>query len=1396
MDFLNPGGLVWLAALPLLLVPYLLRERTRRRLVPALFLYEGIARTRRLRLFGVPRLEPLFWLQLLLLALLAVAIARPALTASTTRGALVLDDSASMQAPVADGGTRLDRARRAALEAIAADPARIWDVFALSPAPRALGAGLTAEEARERASGLRASDAPHPDAATLRTFLEGLARRGYGTIHVVGAFHPATGPRLEVVDVSEPAANAGITAVTVAGGSVEVVIGNFSASPVTRNVVFEETGGRVIASRPIGVAARGSRSVTVSLAGGATYRVHLEPRDVFPLDDEIALPLVTRERSLLVVSDGGLAGLDALKKPLGLRIDTVAPGSFRVEDAARRDLVIFHLAAPTEPIAVPALYLLPPPASFLPAPTRSADHPALGLAEPTHPAVRYVAAGALAPRRALLFDRAPGWNPLVVSGAGAALLVTERPVRAVVSGIDLLPFVADRNRPASILLLDLLSWLAPGGGASVAPTGTPLHPGEGALRVRLPDGTVVEPARGAVRADRQGLYWIEYPDRREPVARALLSARESSLESAPELPAPGEFAPVASERTVRPLWRTLSFAAIALLLLEAVLQFARRGGFSPFAVILRVAVLAIVGLAAVDPSWTAPAEHLPPVLLVDVSASVPAPVRAAKTAELRRKFAPSSVKAFAEKTAATTIAGLEGVVSRVGPAGTNIESALAAAALDAPPGAALLLLTDGWETRGAARSAVGLLVDRSVRVYPVPVAEPPTANVEVARLSLPAEAQAGNTVRAAVLLHNRNREAVTGRVVIRRGDRTLAAEPVRLSPGDNLITRSILIDGSGLLGFSAAIEGVRRERNAVTDDDVARAWISAGGRPAVLIVGRNRGTGRYVERALEARGIPVRSVDAGFLPSLDGIGAVVLNDVPISALGRGGDEAIQDYVRRGGGLVMTGGPSSFGLGGYLGSAIEDALPVRMKPRARQEPRLAVALVVDKSGSMREEGRMSYAQEAARQLVDHLDPRDRLMVVGFDREAFVVVPLREVGDIRSDFERRISRIRPEGGTRLYPALIEARRALADAVGRRRHIIVLSDGLSEDADTARGQRRYYDLALALHEQGVTISTIALGGSADARFLERIAGYGRGAFHQTLDPSTLPELVLGEFQGPTREKTMREEETSVRADSGSPIVGEIARADPRWPPILGLVETELKPGAELDVGARGAEGEPVIASWTYGSGRAVAFTTDAYGRWSDRWVRWREWSRIWSGIAAWLLPPVEGGKADFRVAYGDGGLTVEYVRYDADPPGPIVARVSGPENAGGELVLERTAPGSFRGTLPTRTAGDYRIVVSGPRGVLTNPALGFTVPRSDVAERPRSEPNWALLQELADATGGRMNPAPSDVHGPAASPRSTPLAPWLLPLAIALFLVELIVRRLGRRTVDREEPARQAA
>jgi Ca-activated chloride channel family protein len=80
---------------------------------------------------------------------------------------------------------------------------------------------------------------------------------------------------------------------------------------------------------------------------------------------------------------------------------------------------------------------------------------------------------------------------------------------------------------------------------------------------------------------------------------------------------------------------------------------------------------------------------------------------------------------------------------------------------------------------------------------------------------------------------------------------------------------------------------------------------------------------------------------------------LVLSDVPASAFQPGAMEAVKTYVREmGGGLVMIGGEQSFGLGGYYRTPIEDSLPVKMPIKKYVEkPNLALALVIDKSGSM-------------------------------------------------------------------------------------------------------------------------------------------------------------------------------------------------------------------------------------------------------------------------------------------------------------------------------------------------------------------------------------------------------------------------------------------------------------
>ena len=192
----------------------------------------------------------------------------------------------------------------------------------------------------------------------------------------------------------------------------------------------------------------------------------------------------------------------------------------------------------------------------------------------------------------------------------------------------------------------------------------------------------------------------------------------------------------------------------------------------------------------------------------------------------------------------------------------------------------------------------------------------------------------------------------------------------------------------------------------------------------------------------------------------------------------------------------------------------------------------------------------------------------------------------------------------------------------------------------------------------------------------------------FHETAEASSLPEIVLGEFETHGREKTLTERELRPLPAPDSPLVGDIARADPRWPLVLGLVETELKPQARLDVGVSGSDA-PLIASWEFGRGRAVAVTTDADGRWSDRWVRWETMEPIVDRHASLARfqrvacrsrasrSPIARRTRTSTTADSKRGPAAVWSR---GSPGPTDGQTS-------EVALTRTAPGHFHGRFATR-------------------------------------------------------------------------------------------------------------
>ncbi len=182
---------------------------------------------------------------------------------------------------------------------------------------------------------------------------------------------------------------------------------------------------------------------------------------------------------------------------------------------------------------------------------------------------------------------------------------------------------------------------------------------------------------------------------------------------------------------------------------------------------------------------------------------------------------------------------------------------------------------------------------------------------------------------------------------------------------------------------------------------------------------------------------------------------------------------------------------------------------------RDTPRApaTVQVVLDRSGSMDGE-RLGAARRALADLIDRLDPADRLGVVAFDDTVSVVVPAGPITDKVAAREAVLSI--PSGGmTNLSGGLLrgfqEARRA-AGASGAT--VLLLSDGHANEGET--NPDRLAGVAAAARAHGVTTSTVGIGLGYDETLLAAVARGGQGAHAFAPDGDGAGAVVAGEVDG----------------------------------------------------------------------------------------------------------------------------------------------------------------------------------------------------------------------------------------------------------------------------------------
>ena len=648
-------------------------------------------------------------------------------------------------------------------------------------------------------------------------------------------------------------------------------------------------------------------------------------------------------------------------------------------------------------------------------------------------------------------------------------------------------------------------------------------------------------------------------------------------------------------------------------------------------------------------------------------------------------------------------------------------------------------------------------------------------------LRLPNQVERGATYDVRVVA--RATGPVSGRLRLFRNADYLGAVDVELV-GDRAEVFTFRQDGGepGLYRYRAVLE-VGEGADTVAENNQVVGTVEVRGEPRVLYVeGKGDGASRHLAAVLGQEDYRLEVVGIADMPAtlaeLRDYAAIILSDVPAYQLTTVQHEAVRSFVRDlGGGLVMVGGDESFGVGGYLDTPIEEALPVRMDPEDRRHfPSMAMVLAIDRSCSMGGTGnhsKIGMAREAGVATVELMSPRDEIGVVTFDSAASWAVPFRTRGDGRAIIDQ-IRSIETGGGTDIYPALRSAYNQLAGSGAALKHITLLSDGIT-------GQAAFEPLVTRGLADGVTLTTIAIGADSDLQTMSRLAQWGGGRYYLATDIDAIPRIFTREAMLAYRSFLIEERFQPIPGDP-SPILEGIDAAS--LPPLDGYVLTEARPRAQVALWGR--ENEPLLASWRYGLGKSIAWTSDCKERWSGPWIGTEAYTQTWSQMVRWVLGDGGDSAVDASSEIVGGEMVITVDAFDEEGGFrnflDATARVIAPDMSVREVELRQIAPGRYQGRTPVREDGSHLAGVVLMDGDLQ---VGQTIVEAVQPYSPEYRPRGGgegLMRELARAGAGRIPTGPAEVFEPPETMRRIPqpLSSPLLALAGLLLLADIAARR----------------
>ncbi len=856
--------------------------------------------------------------------------------------------------------------------------------------------------------------------------------------------------------------------------------------------------------------------------------------------------------------------------------------------------------------------------------------------------------------------------------------------------------------------------------------------------------------------------------------------------------------------------------------------------------LLRIAFVVLLALGLSRLARTATTEKVCTVYLVDVSDSVPdlalEDARAVIAAGLqaRGKDDLARVVTFARRPRLVAMAddakdapalprhdapradNAPAATATGAGAATDLASALELAYGLFPAGYLrhVVLLSDGVQTDGDILAEAERAHRFGVEVSTIPYKRPVPGEVALRSLRAPDKVEVGQPFELHADIFSSRAQQV--KATLKQGEAINGLDGVRtldLKAGANDITFKSVVRIAGEVTYALDLTDIPEDRFKENNRGVVT--VAVPGRPSILYVEGQPQRATYLASALSAQDFDVDVRGPRELPSslreLERYDFVILSDTPAEAVSLTQQDTLEEYVKDlGGGFLFAGGESGFGLGGWQHSTVERILPVKMDAeKRRDEPDVAMVLVIDRSGSMAGLP-LEMAKAAAKATADTLSSDDLLEVVAFDSTPSRIVKMTPAGH-RARIQTDIARIAPGGGTEIFPALDSAYQTLTVTAARKKHVILLTDGQAP-------QNGIRDLVQGMAAEGMTISTVGLGTGIDTTLLRQISDLGGGRFYAVADPQSLPKVFTRETELVSRSQAVEDyfqPKVVAPADFFRGI--DVANA----PFLHGYVATKMKPPPAQEL-LESELHEPILARWHVGLGWSLAWTSDVKNLWAVEWLRWPGYGQFWGQLVREHMRSKKRQVLDMRAeldpATGRVKASIDAIDADDRFEDQLDAKMTvvGPLGTNAEKdrstpplnpPMHQTAPGRYESDFALPRFGSY--LLHGTLEKTTHDPNHPELPGKNVSVAesfghvsnpyPREylalEPDVRTLERVAAETGGAFQPDPAKAFDPHGETIRFHEDLWsrFVAAAIAVFLLDLLVRRV--RFFDRKVTARPA-